>query len=123
MESEQGKTVIRAELFVALCSLFTTFLLLPTRRPGGWPIAVLVAVTSGAIFLLADRDRRGLWLLIGCGLFFLWAFPIAVATDVLSGGTVPWIVLGIVSAFTLNRVVFGLVRPVPSFRRQRRGLG
>ncbi|SDF84899.1 hypothetical protein [Halorientalis regularis] len=122
MESEQGTTVIRTELFVALCSLISTFLMFPTRRPGGWPIAVVVAVTSGAIFLLADRSRRGLWLLIGTGMLFLWAFPIAVATDALAFGIVPWIVLGVVSAFALNRVVFGLVRPVPAFRRQRRGL-
>lgn len=122
MESKQGPTVIRTELFIALCNLVTAFLIFPTRRPGGWPIAVVVGVTSGTIFLVADRTRHGLWLLIGSGLLFLWAFPVAIATDVLRGGVTPWIVLGIGSAFALNRVVFGLVRPVPVFRRERRGL-
>lgn len=118
MQRESASKVVRKELFLALCNLTTALVMFPLRHPDGWPIAVAAAVVSGAFFFAADRSHHVLPLLV-CGVLLAGGFVAGVLTDALSSGAIPWILLGVGSVFALNRIVFGLVRPVPAPRRQR----
>jgi hypothetical protein len=86
--------------------------------PNGVAVGAGVALLTAALLAGADRSRLGVWVLSAVGVFAL--------IGVVLVGTEPWVipllpvsVLGMSVGWLLNRVVFGLVRPVPQTRVER----
>lgn len=119
-DDDSDGRIVRMELGVA-CATFVTASMLTTvaRPPTGWWPVPLVALTWGLLTAASDRSRTGLYLLSGAGVLAMagvvWA---VVATDSFAG-VVPVVLYGLGIGFAANRLLFGVVRPVPERRRER----
>lgn len=114
------RRIVVLELALATGAVFTWGMLtlsvgVPTN---GIAVGTIVAALTAALCAGADRSRHGLWLLGAVG-------ALAVVALVLIG-TAPWAIsalpitmLGLAVGWLLNRIVFGLVRPVPQTRVER----
>lgn len=84
-----------------------------------WWVGVLGATCAGLLLAAADRSRAGLWALLVGGGLLVAGVGWALYAD--ARGIVPIALVGIGAGATLNRLVFGVVRPVPPVRRRRQG--
>lgn len=121
MEQVLGDPIVRRELGVALSNAAIGVLLaaLVGMPPSLWWLGVLAAVVAFGFAALSDRRDVGLLpsaalagafvaVLIG-----LWALGQPLL------GAVALVVIGTSVGFGANRVVFGVVEPVPERRRER----
>ena len=120
MSNGVGRKIVRSELrmgFVAVsfCAMITLSMGIPTD---GTVIGVGVALLTAALLAGADRSRLGLWIFGASGVLAI--------VGVVLVGTEPWVVsllpvsmLGMVVGWLLNRVLFGVVGPVPETRIER----
>jgi hypothetical protein len=82
-------------------------------------------LVTAALFAGADRSRLGLWIfgavgaLVIAGLIFVMAELATTGTESWVFAVIPGGVVGLGVGWLLNRVVFGLVRPVPQTRVER----
>jgi len=120
MSNGVGRKIVRSELrmgFVAVSfgAMITLSMGIPTD---GIVIGVGVALLTAALLAGADRSRLGLWIFGASGVLAI--------VGVVLVGTEPWVVsllpvsmLGMVVGWLLNRVLFGVVGPVPETRIER----
>lgn len=101
-------------------SNFVLFLLLVDTLPtaGGWWYAAIVAIVAGGLLAAADRSRAGLWALIVAGVAAMGAIVWATVADALPVSGLAWLFLGLALGLAGNRIIFGVVRAVPEFRRR-----
>jgi hypothetical protein len=113
--------IVASELFIAFCALmqFGLSSWVWSQQPEGWMIAAGVAVASSAVFVVADRTRRGMVLLLVSGVVLVAGIVVNLVVEAVPIGVLPWVVLGFGGAMGLNRLVFGVVRPIPSYRLSR----
>lgn len=116
MEDGAEAEVVWLDLFLALSNLLLFAVLFPLRRPDGWLIAGATAVVCGVLFLAADRSRRGLLVLVASGVLCGGLLVVRMNTGSPAVDSIPWVMLGLGTAVGLNRVVFGVLGPVPSYR-------
>ena len=120
MSNGVGRKIVRSELrmgFVAVS--FWAMITLSMGIPiDGIVIGVGVALLTAALLAGADRSRLGLWIFGASGVLAI--------VGVVLVGTEPWVVflipvsmLGMVVGWLLNRVLFGVVGPVPETRIER----
>lgn len=100
---------------VSFWAMITLSMGIPTD---GIVIGVGVALLTAALLAGADRSRLGLWIFGASGVLAI--------VGVVLVGTEPWVVsllpvsmLGMVVGWLLNRVLFGVVGPVPETRIER----
>lgn len=120
MSNGVGRKIVRSELrmgFVAVSfrAMITLSMGIPTD---GIVIGVGVALLTAALLAGADRSRLGLWIFGASGVLAI--------VGVVLVGTEPWVVsllpvsmLGMIVGWLLNRVLFGVVGPVPETRIER----
>jgi len=113
--------IVRVELGIA-CATFVTATLLTTAvtLPSvDWWLVPAVALGWGLLTAASDRSQLGRYLLyLGAAVAMLgivWAVATADATT----GTVPLVLYGLGIGLAANRLLFGVVRPVPAARRRR----
>ena len=82
-----------------------------------WLVAVAVAAVTAGAAAAADRSWAGLWAMFAVGVLGIGGVVWAVTADAV--GVIPMALLGMGAGVLLNRVAFGVVRPVPDVRRQR----
>lgn len=114
------RSLVARELVVALANvgLWTMFIGSLDAVPD-WAVVALSALVTGTLFAVSDRSRRGLWLLVAAGALAIGGVLLIAIVDF--GGMAPFAasMLGMSLGVGLNRVLFGLVRPVPEVRRRR----
>lgn len=114
------RRIVRMELFVAGSNCFVAAMLstvaTPTTR---WWLALPVALGIALLTAASDRYRAGRYLLYataGLGMVgVVWAVAAADAVR----GVIPVALLGLGVGFAANRLLFGVIRPVPAARRAR----
>jgi hypothetical protein len=112
--------IVRMELGIACATFVTASLLTTVTRPvtGWWPLPV-VAIAWALLTAASDRSRLGLSLLYGAGGLAMVGVVWAVAAADAFVGVIPLVLYGLGIGFAVNRLLFGVVRPVPALRRER----
>jgi len=116
--TERG--LILQDLVLAASNLVMFLLLDGTLSASGqWWIAAVIALVSGGLFAAADRSRVGLWALIVAGVTAMGVIVWMTTLDAHPVGAFTRLFLGLALGLGGNRFVFGVVRPVPDYRRRR----
>jgi len=84
-----------------------------------WWLTPLAALGMALLTAAADRSQTGLWALFGVGILGIAAIVWAVTATESGLGFLPPALLGTGVGYAANRVLFGVVRSVPTVRRQR----
>ena len=114
--------IVRTELGVACATVVTATLLSTTTStllPAGWWFVPLVALGWALLTALSDRSHVGLYVLSGAAVLVTLGIVwwVANASDPLR--IVPPVIYGLGLGSAANRLLFGVVRPVPPLRRER----
>jgi len=116
--TERG--LILQDLVLAASNLFIFLLLDGTlSATGQWWIAAVIALVSGGLFAAADRSRVGLWAVFVVGVAAIGGIVWMTTLDAHPVGAFTRLFLGLALGLGGNRFVFGVVRPVPDYRRRR----
>jgi hypothetical protein len=114
--------IVRTELGVA-CATFVTATLLSTTTsallPVGWWFVPLVALGWALLTACSDRYRAGLYALFGAGALAILGIVWWVASGADALPMMPLVLYGLGLGSAANRLLFGVVRPVPEMRRRR----
>ena len=112
--------LVRRELLFAVVGLGPAVLLLlgATDPLAAWPVGVAAALLTAATVAAADRIE-GPIVAVPLALFGVVAVGSLVLRYPLDPGVVGVGLIGTNAGWALNRVVFGVVRPVPAPRRRR----
>jgi len=124
MSNVDGGAVVRRDLTIVLSNATVAALMGPIGVTPDWP--VIAGMATGLTFLLAaasDRNKVGLWALLTVGSFAMLALGIAAIIGSVPAGKLPPAVGGIALGSGLNRVMFGVVTPLPEYRLQREQAG
>lgn len=122
MTDTAERRLILQDLVLAASNLLIFLLLDGTLSvTGEWWIAAVVALVSGCLFAAADRSRMGLWALFVAGVTAMGVIVWMTTLDAPPVGGFTRLFLGLALGMGGNRFVFGVVRPVPEFRRRRTG--
>jgi len=84
-----------------------------------WWIGVVTLVVAGLLIASADRSRAGKWVLIAIGTVAIVALGWGMFRDTVPTGVLPLVLIGMGTGLALNRVLFGVLRPVPEVRQRR----
>ncbi len=120
METDPERRALALDFVLAASNLFLFFMLSRTLVvDDGWWLAVAVALVSGGLIAAADRSQTGLWALVVAGILAMVAIVWIgfTASDLLF--YMPRALLGLGVGMGLNRLVFGVIRPLPDLRRRR----
>ena len=116
------RRIVRTELGVA-CATFVTATLLSTTAdallPTGWWVVPLVALGWALLTAASDRYRAGFYALFGAGCLAALGIVWLVASGSYPLPTIPLVLYGLGLGAAANRLLFGVVRPVPALRRER----
>lgn len=112
--------IVRLELGIACATVVTASVLTTVALPptGWWPVP-LVALGWGLLTAASDRSRAGLYLLYAAGALAMIGVVWAVAATESFVGVIPLLLYGLGVGSAANRLLFGVVRPVPTVRRRR----
>ncbi|ELZ05121.1 hypothetical protein [Natrialba aegyptia] len=119
-DPEPAKRVVTFDLMLALSNLVVCLLLggVVAFEFDWWPVGVAAALVTGVLSAAADRGRAGQWLLSAVGILAIAVLVWLTITDALVLEAIPWLLLGLAAGIAVNRLYFGVVRPVPAFRRR-----
>ncbi|WP_323172016.1 hypothetical protein [Natrialba sp. PRR66] len=119
-DPEPAKRVVSFDLMLALSNLVVCLLLggVVAFEFDWWPVGVAAALVTGVLSAAADRRRAGQWLLSAVGILAIVVLVWLTITDALVFEAIPWLLLGLAAGIAVNRLYFGVVRPVPVFRRR-----
>lgn len=114
------REIVRRELLFALVGLGPAFLLLAGESDllAAWPVGVAAALATAATVAAADR-LTGRRVAVPLGLFALVAVGFLALSYPPDAGVIGVGMLGLNVGWALNRLVFGVVRPLPAPRRRR----
>ena len=116
------RRIVRTELGIA-CATFVTATLLSTTAgallPTGWWFVPLVALGWALLTALSDRSRAGFYALFGAGALATLGIVWWVANGSDPRPMLPLVLYGLGVGAAANRLLFGVVRPVPALRRER----
>jgi len=120
MTDTAERKLVLQDLVLAASNLVIFLLLDGTlSATGQWWIAAVVALVSGGLFAAADRSRVGLWALFVAGVAAIGGIVWMTTLDAPPVGGFTRLFLGLALGLGGNRFVFGVVRPVPDYRRRR----
>lgn len=120
--SQTEREILQQELIVAASNVGVGLMLLAATdgfTGDLWWVGALAAAVTAVLFAAADRSRAGLWGLYAAGVLAVVALVWGVTTEAVAVGVVAPAMLGMGVGFALNRVVFGVVRPIPAARKRR----
>jgi hypothetical protein len=116
------RRIVRTDLGIA-CATFVTATLLSTTAdallPLGWWFVPLVALGWATLTAASDRSRAGLYALFGAGALATLGIVWWVANGADPRPAIPLLLYGLGLGAAANRLLFGVVRPVPALRRER----
>jgi hypothetical protein len=115
------RRIVRSELGIA-CATFVTATLLSTTAstpPSTWWLVPPVALGWALLTALSDRYRAGLYALLGGAVLAMLGVVWWVANASAPLRVVPPVMYGLGVGSAANRLLFGVVRPVPEMRRRR----
>ncbi|MFB6255791.1 MAG: hypothetical protein ABEH58_03530 [Haloplanus sp.] len=115
-------TPVRTDLFVAGSNLLAATLLLPAATTVDWWLVPPTALVTAALTAAADRRRLGLYLLYLAAIPLVLGVAWVAVTDgapLGAFGAFPPMILGLGLGTAANRLLFGVIRPVPALRRER----
>ncbi|MBX0286413.1 hypothetical protein [Haloarcula salinisoli] len=116
------RTVVARDLFVGASSVVTALLIAYSLgEPTIWPLGVFAAVFGVVLCAAVDRSAAGVWELTA-GLLGSILVLAAVLWWLVPGtpeGVLPPLVFGLGVGTALNRLLFGVVYPLPEARRER----
>jgi hypothetical protein len=117
----ETEDIVRQDVGVALANVTVGLMLggAVGMDTGRWWIGVLVAVLTVGFVAAADRSRLGLWVLLSAAGLALLVLVWGWSTGMVASGVLPVVLIGVGLGACLNRIVFGLVRPVPAVRKRR----
>ncbi|GGL51086.1 hypothetical protein [Halocalculus aciditolerans] len=120
MLDDSERRAVAVDFITAGSAVVVAALQLRSFHPPFAPwVAGVAAVATAGLLAAADRSRAGVYALVAVGvaaiLGIVWA--VAAADDVFR--SVPWLLLGIGVGALANRLAFGVIRPLPDFRRER----
>ena len=113
------RKIVGMDLVVGLSNVTVGFLVAAGVgvAAGSWWVGLLAAACAAALLAAADRSRAGIWALLGVGGLVIVGVAWPISAD--AGAVVPVALIGIGVGATVNRFVFGVLRPVPPVRRRR----
>jgi hypothetical protein len=120
MSVEVAGAIVRRELvlspvYVGVAGSVSTI----AWSPHGLAIGTVVTVVSFLLVAASDRSEAGKWALVGIGTLAVGALAVSAVTDSVPLPAIGPAMLGMAVGLGLNRVLFGVVNPVPEPRRQR----
>ena len=120
---DDDRAIVRQDVVVSLTNLTTGLLLAGTLgvAAGRWWVGALVGALVAGLAAAADRSRAGLRALLAVAALGLSAFVWGWTTGAITTDVLPLVLVGVGLGAGLNRLAFGLVRPVPGARRRRQG--
>ncbi len=113
-------TIVRRDLLMSLVFVGVAWSLSTVAWSHDW-LRVGMGVTAASFLLgaAADRSEAGKWTLIGAGTLAIVALVVSAVTSSVPVGIIAPSILGMAVGFGLNRLLFGVVNPVPEPRKQR----
>jgi hypothetical protein len=119
--SGETEDIIRQDVAVALANVTVGLMLAGAVGvdTGRWWIGVLIAVLTVGFVAAADRSRLGLRVLLSAAGLALFLFVWGWSTGMVDSAVLPIALIGVGLGACLNRILFGLVRPVPAVRKRR----
>ncbi|MFC4405750.1 hypothetical protein [Haloarchaeobius iranensis] len=120
MSERVADAIVRRELllslvYVAVAGSVSTI----GWSPRGLAIGTVVAAVSFLLVAASDRSEAGKWALVGIGTLAIVALAVSTVTNSVPVGAIAPSMLGMAVGFGLNRVLFGVLSPVPEPRRRR----
>ncbi|SIR89406.1 hypothetical protein SAMN05421858_4415 [Haladaptatus litoreus] len=121
MERSPERKIITIDFIIVSSCVFNFVIMvqIATSSVELWWIAVSVATVTGMLSAAADRSPAGLWAMIAVGAIGMIGILYAGATSTLPIEIFPWFFLGLAIGVSFNRVLFGIVWPIPDLRRRR----
>ena len=120
--SDLDSRIVRTDLGIACATVVTATLLSATASallPVGWWFVPLVALGWALLTAASDRYRAGIYALFGVGALAMLGIVWWVANGSDPLPMVPLLLYGLGLGSAANRLLFGVIRPVPAFRRER----
>lgn len=87
-----------------------------------WAAAVATAAIFMVVNFLSDREEVSWKVSYAAGIVFVFVSTSAYFLDSIPLGLLPAMIIGLAAGVGLNRVVFGVIRPMPQAYRRRMGL-
>jgi len=118
--------IVRTELGIAFATFVTATLLSTTTSallPAGWWFVPPVALGWALLTAVSDRYRAGFYALFGAGALAIFGVVWWVASGSDALPMMPLVLYSIGVGSAANRLLFGVVRPVPEMRRRRQRAG
>ncbi len=114
---EINRKIVRGELLTALSIVTAGLMLLslPFVTFERWWVGIVAALVTFVLILGSDRYRAGYRALLAGGLLAM----ALIVTGIISVSVLPFVVGGMGVGSAVNRLLFGVLRPVPPLRRQR----
>lgn len=119
--TDVAQRIVRVELAIALTGAGVGAVLTASTAGAAelWWVALPVAAVTAVLGAAADRSQAGMWLLLGAGVLAILGIVWALATDAALVEAMPALILGLGLGSGLNRLLFGVLRPLPETRRRR----
>lgn len=120
MSNTVADAIVRRDLLLALANVGVVVPLSMLRWSPGWPlVGAGVAVGTFLLGAASDRSRAGTWVLVGVGSLAIVALVAAAVNGSVPVGVIPPAILGMAVGVATNRILFGVLNPVPEARLRR----
>ncbi|WP_256300236.1 hypothetical protein [Haloarchaeobius salinus] len=120
MSNAVDDAIVRRDLLTSLVFVGVGWSVSTIAWSPDWvAIAAVVAAVSFLLGAAADRSDAGLWVLLGTGTVVAIALVLSTLTNSLPVATIGPSILGIAVGTGVNRLLFGVMNPVPGLRRRR----
>lgn len=120
MSSAVEDDIVRRELLMSVVFVGVGWSVSTVGWHPDWP--VVAAAVTAVTFLLgvaSDRSDLGMWALVGTGSVAVVALAVSTVTNSVPVGLIGPAMFGMAVGFGLNRLLFGVVNPVPEVRCRR----
>ncbi|WP_018257987.1 hypothetical protein [Halomicrobium katesii] len=119
--SDLSERIVRQDIGIAIRNVTVGVMLAGTVAfaVDQWWISVVAIVVAGLLSASADRSRAGMWVLIAIGTVAILGLGWGMLRDTVPTGVLPLVLIGMGAGLALNRVLFGVLRPVPEVRQRR----
>lgn len=119
------RRILGSDLVIVASNLFLFIMMATTfGTTDAWWFGVIIAAIVGSLHAAADRSRLGFWMAVVAavvaGAIIIWAALNAIVWETVSGDRymqpLPWLFFGLAVGIGLNRLAFGVLRPIPEAR-------
>jgi apolipoprotein N-acyltransferase len=117
MASSVRRKIVGVDMFIAALNIAIGIMMGTAAFAAElWWVGLVVAVVTVVLLAAADRSRAGIWAMVAV---FAVGMVALIWTDTFSISIMSLVILGLAAGMAVNRLLFGVVGPIPEARRRR----